>query len=82
MGGPAGHRVSTLLPATDFHRFATIPYNPFGRNILPATYSFQAACTGNPSISMKTRNFGGGGEGTPCARVCTALRLATTPVGT
>jgi|SRR6516162_1043253 len=35
------------------------------RNILPATHSVSAGCTEILAILMKTRNFGGEGEGYP-----------------
>jgi len=44
---------------------AKIPSNSFVQRILPVTPTRSIACAQDPAISLKTRNFGGGGRGVP-----------------
>src|SRR5271166_7154693 len=59
-----------------------IPPNSFVQRILPVTPTRSTGCAQNPAILMKTRNFGGRGEGYPGAVARPVLAPRQSPVPT
>src|SRR5208337_55206 len=61
--GHVRSRFFTHLPANTPVRPQKIPCKSFRQRILPATHTRSVAYAQNPANVMKTRNFGGRGEG-------------------
>src|SRR5271166_2517698 len=63
--GSVRSRFFTRLHAKTPIRPPKIPPNSFVQRILPVTPTRSTGCAQIPAIFMETRNFGGGGRGTP-----------------